>query len=203
MARQRQSLEKRKQEEKESAQAQSNLYGIFFLVGIVVVVGLAVYFYLNQEAPLPDIAADFDLSTVEDNSIAYENQGQQHYSSDAPRDPYNSNPPTSGPHNPNWMTPLGVYTQQPPDDLLIHNLEHGHVWISFRDEGDTEAIQLLTAIQQKYSDRVIITYRPENDSRIAVAAWTRLLPLEELDREQIEAFIVRHSDNAPESIMGR
>jgi hypothetical protein len=38
---------------------------------------------------------------------------------------------------------------------------------------------------------------------VAAAAWTRLLSLDELDVAQLEAFIIRHSDNAPESIMGR
>lgn len=194
---------KEKRSDKELAQQQSNIFGSLFVLGVIIVAALAVFFYLNRDEPLPELTTTLDLNTIPDNSQAFANQGNQHIPSDAPRDPYNSNPPTSGNHNERWVTPLGVYNQQMPDDMLIHNLEHGQVWLSYRDSGDSEAIALLTAIQRKYSDRIVVSYRPENTSRIAAAAWTRLLTLEELDSDQIEAFIIRHSDNAPESIMGR
>lgn len=201
MARQRQRLDQRKEQEKRQAQAQSQLYGVLFAVGIVVVVGLAIYFFVfNNNQALPELNPDFDVASVPDNSEGFESMGQQHVADSEPHN-YNSNPPTSGAHNARWVTPIGVFTRQLSDFQLVHNLEHGHVWISYRDDGDTEAIDLLRAIQQKYPDRVIVSYRPENDARIAVAAWTRLLNLDELDSDQIEAFIVRYSDQAPESIM--
>jgi hypothetical protein len=190
-------IEKRKQTEQQSRQ---QIFMMLFFVGIVVVVGLVAYFLLNQEQPLPELAADFDFESVVDNSLGYEMVGRDHIASDVPRT-YNSNPPTSGNHNAKWISPLGVYAQL-PDDQLVHNLEHGHVWLSYRDAGDSEALALLTAIEEKYPDRIIVTYRPANDNRIAASAWTRLLVLDELDREQIEAFIIRYSDKAPESILG-
>ena len=53
-----------------------------------------------------------------------------------------SNPPNYGPHhgfdpqgtdvNPGITPrPTGVYTSEQPDEDLIHNLEHGHAWISY------------------------------------------------------------------------
>ncbi len=51
-----------------------------------------------------------------------------------------SNPPTYGPHHGpindaqgNSITPrpTGVYTTEQPDEDLVHNLVHGHVWISY------------------------------------------------------------------------
>ncbi|MGB7339155.1 MAG: DUF3105 domain-containing protein [Phototrophicaceae bacterium] len=199
MARTRQTLEKKKQEE--SQQSRSPILGFFFLAGIIGVIALAVYFFvIDNPQPLPELNADFDIEAVVDNSVAYESVGRDHIADDVARE-YNSNPPTSGAHNPRWVRPNGTYTSQFSDTLLIHNLEHGHVWLSYRDEGDEDAVAILRAIQEKYSDRVIVTYRPENDTRIAVAAWTRLLTLEGLDSDQIEAFIVRYSDQAPESIL--
>jgi hypothetical protein len=211
MTRKRQSLAEYKRQEDpkpkakqiEEAKAQSNLYGGLFVLGVIVVAALAIYFYLNREAALPELTTNLDISSIPDNSEGFANQGNNHIASTEPREPYNSNPPTSGAHNPRWVTPLQVYTQEMPDDMLIHNLEHGHIWLSYRDADDTEAIALLRAFQRKYSDRVIVSYRPENPSRIAVAAWTRLLSLDELDEEQIEAFIIRYNNKAPESILGR
>jgi Protein of unknown function (DUF3105) len=204
----------------EERQQRQQVFMILFFVGIVIAVGLAVFFFTDQEEQVSveqaqeeqvsvepaqeerasiELAADFDFESVVDNSTAYEMIGRNHLAPDAPRD-YNSNPPSSGNHNGRWVSPLGVYDQL-ADDQVIHNLEHGHVWLSYRDIEDNEALTLLIAIQQKYSDRVIVSYRPENDNRIAASAWTRLLVLDELDRAQIEAFIIRHGDKAPESIL--
>ena len=84
----------------------------------------------------------------------------------------------------------------------MHNLEHGHIWLSYRDANDTEAIDKLTAIQSQFPQWVIVTYRPENEDRIDVAAWTRLLRLDKPDENAILAFITRFRDHAPESIAG-
>jgi uncharacterized protein DUF3105 len=199
----------------EERQQRQQVFMILFFVGIVIAVGLAVFFFTDQEERISveqtreeqaleypasvELAADFDFESVVDNSSAYNVTERAHLPPDAPRN-YSSNPPTGGNHNGRWVSPLGVYDQL-ADDQLLHNLEHGHVWLSYRDIDDIEALALLTAIQQKYSDRAIVSYRPENDNRIAASAWTRLLVLDELDRAQIEAFIIRHGDKAPESIL--
>lgn len=189
-------LEKRKRAEKKARQ---QVFMMLFFVGILVIVSIGAYMYLNREQPLPELEPDFDFESVVDNSVGYEIVGFAHVPSDAPHN-YNSNPPTSGDHNAEWVSPLGVYGQL-ADDNLVHNLEHGHIWLSYRDENDSQALALLTAIQKKYSDRTVVTYRPEDDSRIAAAAWGRLLVLDELDRAQIEAFIIRYSDHARESLL--
>lgn len=43
---------------------------------------------------------------------------------------YNSNPPTSGPHNSDWEKP-GIYSEPLNDRKLIHSLEHGYIIISY------------------------------------------------------------------------
>src|SRR3989344_3509925 len=89
----------------------------------------------------------------------------------------NSTPPTSGPH---YAQPAdwGVYEQPLLDERLVHNLEHGGIWLSYRDADDTALTAQLRDIADDYTLKVIMTPRPENDARIAVAAWGRLLKLE-------------------------
>src|SRR3989344_3075203 len=110
---------------------------------------------------------------------------------------YNSNPPTSGPH---YAQPAdwGVYEQPLLDERLVHNLEHGGIWLSYRDADDTALTAQLRDIADDYTLKVIMTPRPENDARIAVAAWGRLLKLESFDREQIEDFIGAFINRGPE-----
>ena len=101
---------------------------------------------------------------------------------------YSSNPPTSGEHygsEAKW----DVYTQPVPDELVIHNLEHGGIWISYKDPNDTELAAKLAQVARRYSTKVIVTPRPQNDTPIAVAAWGRLLKLQTFDEQKIVAFI--------------
>src|SRR5438034_9413738 len=54
-------------------------------------------------------------------------QGNLHIAKeDSPHEPYNSHPPTSGPHLP-YIAPWGVHTPPIPLPPQVHNLEAGRV----------------------------------------------------------------------------
>jgi hypothetical protein len=161
------------------------LTAVFIL--LVIVSGLA-----NQE---PEI----NLAAVPENAVPYEIQSRDHIEVGASHPAYNSNPPTGGWH---YAQPAsrGIYTEGLPDESVVHTLEHGHIWLTYRDADDEAALDALTEIQRRYPDNVIITYRPENDSRIAAASWGWLLTLDELDMDQLAAFVVRHRNRAPETV---
>src|SRR3989338_3358928 len=74
---------------------------------------------------------------------------------------YNSNPPTSRPHY-GQPADWGIYEQPLPDERLLHNLEHGGIWISSRDTDDTALISELRDIADYYTLKVIMTPRLEN-----------------------------------------
>ena len=166
-------------------------------IAAAVVVVAAVAILLINQSQQPDV----DVNAVADTTVTYPNQGQEHIVEGAPHVDYNSNPPTSGPH---YATPIraGVYQQEVPDELLVHNLEHGHIWLSYQNADDSATIDQLSAIQAQFPQWVVVTYRPENDTPVAVAAWTRLLTLDQADPDEILAFIVRYRNRAPESIAG-
>lgn len=193
------SRKNRLKDRKEKQQKQSQNQRMILIGGVAVFVLFiaAIAWFVRQQSPLSDV----DVDSIPDESVLYANLGRDHIEVTDAHDPYNSNPPTSGPHASAIRT--GAYTRQYPDENLIHNLEHGHIWLSYRDAEDTEAIDLLESIQAQFSGSVVLTYRPENDTRIAVAAWTRLLTLEEADEDQILAFISRYRDQAPESVPGQ
>lgn len=111
---------------------------------------------------------------------------------------YNSNPPTSGSH---WPTPApwGFYSEPVPDEVVVHNLEHGGIWISYKSVDDA-TIAKLKAIAEKYSQAVIVTPREENDTAIALASWGRLEKLAAFDAGRIEQFIKANINNSPEPL---
>ena len=90
-----------------------------------------------------------------DMSTEYPNQGQDHIRENAEHPAYNSNPPTSGWH---YADPakLGFYDKELPDETLIHNLEHGEIWISFKP---TVSEEVKAQLKDLLGERVIITKR--------------------------------------------
>ncbi|MEX2145128.1 MAG: DUF3105 domain-containing protein [Candidatus Spechtbacterales bacterium] len=129
---------------------------------------------------------------------SYSILGEEHIEVGASHPDYNSNPPTSGWH---YGSPAewGVYDRELPDEQLIHNLEHGGIWISYKDiDEDTKA--KLAAIGKKYPGSVIITPRSANDSKIALASWGRLQNLENFDETAIIDFIKTNKNRSPEPI---
>lgn len=169
--------------------------------GILILILAAVIFVIASQAPPPPA---IDLS-IADNSEAIPIMGREHIAVNQAHPPYNSNPPTSGPHYSNAFSPAraGVYTEILADETVIHNLEHGHVWFSYSDDDDQEAIDLLSEIQASFPREVIVTLRPQTPSRVAAAAWGRLLTVDgELNRDELQAFIQRYRNRAPERVPG-
>lgn len=151
---------------------------------------------------LPDQKLD-ELKTSADSSAeqigeSFENQGRAHIPNPDPSESYNSNPPTSGDHLAN-PAEWGVYQNELPDFQLIHNLEHGGIWISYKDI-DPETKAKLEAIGKANPRSVIVTPRAANDAPIAIAAWTRLEKLTSYDEAKILEFIKANKNKSPEPL---
>lgn len=128
----------------------------------------------------------------------YEIQGTEHIAIGAPHEEYNSNPPTSGPHYAeaaNW----GFYENELPDEQLVHNLEHGGIWISYKDI-DLETLDSLKKLAKFYPGSLIITPRSKNEQPIILASWGKLKRLNEYNRSTIIEFIKNNKNKSPEPI---
>lgn len=120
---------------------------------------------------------------------------------------YNSNPPTSGPHftsSANW----GIYDYEVNDQIFLHNLEHGGIWISYRPSVPADAVEELRAIVQEFSgSKFVMAPRSANDTDVAVAAWTHLLKMNltsgmlgPKEKESIRAFYRAYKNRGPEFV---
>jgi len=140
-------------------------------VVVAVVVG---YFAYRAAANLP--------------GVLMPDQGNLHIpTADSPHEPYNSDPPTSGPHLP-YIAPWGVHTRPIPPPLQVHNLEDGGVLVQYNCECP-ELVEKLRAIVRRYDRYVILALYPPMKSRIVLTAWTRLDAFEEPDEKRIVRFI--------------
>src|SRR3989344_3830441 len=136
----------------------------------------------------------------EDSSQPVELQNADHISVGASHPPYNSNPPTSGPHYAKTAR-VDFYAEEIPDEYLVHNLEHGHVWISYHPRISPEAKSKL----KKFSgDRVVVTLRAASEHGIALSSWGRLdvFDLEGggVPEKLNSDFIKRYLNKGPEKI---
>lgn len=110
---------------------------------------------------------------------------------------YNSNPPTSGPHA--GPTSWGFSSEEILAENAIHNLEHGGIWITYKNI-DEASITTLEGIAKQNSASVMISPRAANDANIAVASWGRILKLETVDEIAIRDFIRQNKNKSPEPI---
>lgn len=159
---------------------------LLFIAGLIAVLGLG-YFLFQSSQPTNQEMPGETIEAINQEHIA---QGSTEH------EPYNSNPPTSGWH---WPEPARcmAYPSPMPDEQLIHNLEHGAIWISYKLAVDQPTKDKLNDFVNRYSN-ILITPRDQNDSNIALAAWGKLLKLDSYDEGQIISFINAYIDKGPE-----
>lgn len=123
---------------------------------------------------------------------------RSHIAVGAPHEPYNSNPPTSGPH---YAAPAGwgSYDTPLPDEQLVHNLEHGGINLFYKPGSvDQATIDALKAIQRDFPRKTVVAPRPHNEKPIAIASWGYYMNLDSFDEGTIREFVRRNKNKAPE-----
>ena len=99
----------------------SSKNNFFVLAAIILILAAAGYFVFNYFSK---------LASVPEMGESYPIEGAAHVA-DGVKVDYRTNPPSSGAHyrsSARW----GVYDKALPDETLVHNLEHGGVWISYK-----------------------------------------------------------------------
>jgi len=121
---------------------------------------------------------------------------------------YSVVPATSGPHWAGATTSVGVpsparwgrYEGVLPDEVLVHNLEHGG--IGFHYDCETECPEIVKALDDiipSNPSQYIMSAYPGLPSKIVITAWRHHLYLDDVNVEEIVRFIKEYQDRAPES----
>lgn len=118
---------------------------------------------------------------------------------------YNSNPPTSGAHF-DSQARWGIYNQAPVDELLVHNLEHGGIVVSYHPQQvqGKELEQLRKQVKELSANnpRIILTPRANLDKAIALTAWGYLQKLDKYTPTAVKTFYDAHIARGPECQKG-
>jgi Protein of unknown function (DUF3105) len=126
-------------------------------------------------------------------------QGQLHVPRGQSHPAYNSTPPTSGWHYADAVAPPGVHREPIPNEVQVHNLEHGEIMVQYDcPEGCPETVSALEAIVKTYPKKVVMAPYPGIGRRIALTSWGKLAYLDAVDEPFIRRFISENKDKAPE-----
>jgi Protein of unknown function (DUF3105) len=126
--------------------------------------------------------------------VVYPDQGHDHIPLPAfPHAPYIGYPPASGPHTP-YTAPWGVHAKPIPDEILVHNLEHGGVVLGYRCTDCPDVAAELTRLAAGFP-LVIVAPNPRLPAPIVLSAWQHTLRVPALDDEgrwAIRSFLARY-----------
>jgi len=140
-----------------------------------------------------------------------EDLGGEHTTDPVPLETYNTNPPTSGRHNP-IPAEDGVYPPGSAPDYTawLHSLEHGRIVFQYRPgtpEGQIDRLRALTQEPVLGAPGGYHTLVLRNNTNMpyafAAANWTRFLGCNELSPASLDAmrlFREEFTDDAPERV---
>jgi hypothetical protein len=148
------------------------------LLAGLVLAGAALYRWVSQDnsdvipPPLPGV-------------VRYDVQHGQDHTKGTVR--YPQTPPVGGPHDPDWQN-CGFYSGTVQNELAVHSLEHGAVWITYRAPLPGQARQALIELAES-NDYVLVSAYDGLPASFVVSAWRHQLQLDTFDKARIDEFV--------------
>lgn len=112
-------------------------------------------------------------------------------------------PPASGKHG--SPLPWQVYDREIPDQNMIHNLEHGGVYVSYQPDLPQEQIDKIESLfGPPYSregftpTKALVAPREANNAPIILTSWRRQMKLDSFDEEKMVEYYLRNVSKSPE-----
>ncbi|WP_193607214.1 DUF3105 domain-containing protein [Nocardioides lijunqiniae] len=109
---------------------------------------------------------------------------------------YEQSPPAGGPHDPKWLD-CGVYDEPVSEENVVHDLEHGTVWITYEPGLDEESV---AALEEALPQNGILSPYDDLRAPVVVTVWERQLELTGADDPRLQLFIEEYGagETAPE-----
>jgi hypothetical protein len=102
---------------------------------------------------------------------------------------YDTTPPVGGRHNAYWADCTGtVYPQPIANENAVHMLEHGAVWVTYREGLDPAKVATLTSLISGLDHTALSPY-PDLRSAVSLQAWGYQLFVDDPTDPRIAQFI--------------
>jgi hypothetical protein len=174
---------------------------IISLAGVAAVAFLALLGYAAWAAMQPEPILGEEIPIA----------GAEHIPEGQTATDHNSDPPTSGQH---YAQPAeaGFYEEAPPDERLVHNLEHGHIVVYYNcsglsdtaceelQDGIREAMEAAGVVPSTRTLKIVAVPRPGMENMITYTSWGKLYRAETFNREDFILFVKQNRNRAPEPL---
>ena len=166
------------------------------LAAAIVVVGIVIA-VVTLVGGGEDASAALAAAGCTDQS--YPAQGREHVVEPKEDFAYNSFPPTSGPHHPQYAI-WNQYDRPVQQLRLIHNLEHGGIVVQYGKDVPQTTIDQVEAWYQSDPTAIVVAPLAGNalPDKIALTAWTQLAVCPGFDEKAFDAFRDANIFNGPE-----
>lgn len=146
---------------------------------LVGVIGLGVLLFLNIRGPAPiqGVVTFNRQDRGHDPNLVYD-LGE-----------YGA-PPAGGQHNPVWQD-CAIYDEPVPIENVLHSLEHGAVWVTYRPDLPADQVEILEDLVRGESYALLSPY-PGLRSPIVLTAWQVQLDVESAADRRVERFVQRY-----------
>ncbi len=139
----------------------------------LLVVGVAVWLLVGRT---DDTAAAADVQTAMEQAgctldIGIADKGVHSITTPEGTSPtWKTDPPTSGAH---YQTPAiwGAYTEPVNKAQLVHNLEHGGIFIQYGDKVPAATVAKLRAFYDEHQTGSVLAPYPSLGDQVALGAW--------------------------------
>jgi hypothetical protein len=101
-------------------------------------------------------------------------EGNNHLSPNQETPKYETNPPTSGDHDPQPQAD-GAFAEEPEPRHFVHSLEHGRIEIQYSPDLSEEDQLALKGVFDEDPNGMLIFPNPDMPYEVAATAWTNLL----------------------------
>lgn len=156
------------------------------LMAALLVVGLisalVAAFVLRPERA-PNVSAPETIEGV----VSTAAQAQDHLAAPVA---YEQIPPTGGVHSPSWQN-CGIYNQPIFDELAVHSLEHGAVWLAYQNDLPEEQVEQLRRVARG-RPYVLLAPHERITSPVVASAWGLQLAVDDPTDLRIAQFVAKY-----------
>jgi hypothetical protein len=107
---------------------------------------------------------------------------------------YDHFPPTGGAHFASWQN-CGIYNRPIQDELAVHSLEHGAVWLAYQPDLPVDEVERLKNLVRGRSYTLMSPYA-NMDTPIAISAWGVQLTADSASDPRLEQFVTKYRQGA-------
>lgn len=132
-----------------------------------------------------------------DELVEKKSEGRQHTTDIDEKVEYEQNPPMSGNHY-QVATEWGIYDEPVKDVQAVHNLEHGHIWISYKGLSKEEQATLDKHVRVN-PFHLLVAPRKDNPKKgVYYTTWTKQVYCAKPSEAALQYMIDNWRDQGPE-----